>query len=136
MYFKLLSILLAVLLVVESAFLYLHRPAPNRFRAVDGYGGLVAFDTATGQLCKTLKMKSAAEIEAESKQNRSTKCQRQSPKRTFCGFGATLSWPRVIGLSQRGNRLASQLFLFRHQIVRNLWNHPLTSSRLSIAVAL
>jgi hypothetical protein len=67
MYFKLLSILLAVLLVVESAFLYLHRPAPNRFRAVDGYGGLVAFDTATGQLCKTLKMKSAAEIEAESK---------------------------------------------------------------------
>jgi hypothetical protein len=30
---------------------------------LEGYNGIVAFDTATGQLCKTLRTRSAAEIE-------------------------------------------------------------------------
>jgi hypothetical protein len=55
---------LAAVLVVESAYIVLHRQTANRFKPVEGYEGIVAFDTATGQLCKTLRTKSPAEIES------------------------------------------------------------------------
>jgi hypothetical protein len=60
---KLLTVFLALLLTVESFYILKLRHPTNRFRPVDSYDGLVAFDTVTGQLCKTLRTKSAAEIE-------------------------------------------------------------------------
>jgi hypothetical protein len=59
---KLLTIFFAFLLAVESFYILKLRHPANRFKPVDSYDGLVAFDTATGQLCKTLRTKSAAEI--------------------------------------------------------------------------
>jgi hypothetical protein len=61
--FRLLTVVLAVLLVAESVYILMHRHPANRFKPVEGYDAIVAFDTATGQLCKTLRTKSAAEIE-------------------------------------------------------------------------
>jgi hypothetical protein len=63
MVLKLLTTFLALLLAAESLFILMHRHPTNRFKAVENYDGIVAFDTATGQLCKTLRTKSAAEIE-------------------------------------------------------------------------
>src|SRR6266550_464889 len=63
MLLKLLTTSLALLLAAESLFILMYRRPTNGFKAVDGYDGVVAFDTATGQLCKTLRTKSAAEIE-------------------------------------------------------------------------
>jgi hypothetical protein len=64
MLFKLLTAVLALLLAAESLYILKHRnPTNNRFRPVESYDGIVAFDTATGQLCKTLRTKSTAEIE-------------------------------------------------------------------------
>jgi hypothetical protein len=64
MLFKALTSVLALLLVTESLYILTHRhPTNNRFRPVEGYDGIVAFDAATGQLCKTLRTKSAPEIE-------------------------------------------------------------------------
>jgi hypothetical protein len=60
---KLVTVFLALLLTVESFYILKLRHPTNRFRPVDSYDGLAAFDTATGQLCKTLRTKSAAEIE-------------------------------------------------------------------------
>jgi hypothetical protein len=63
MLLKLMTGFLALLLAAESLFILMHRHPANRFKSVEGYSGVVAFDTATGQLCKTLRTKSAAEIE-------------------------------------------------------------------------
>jgi hypothetical protein len=60
---KLLTIFLALLLTVESFYILKLRHPTNRFKPVDSYDGLVAFDTATGQLCKSLRTKTAEEIE-------------------------------------------------------------------------
>jgi hypothetical protein len=60
---KLLTVSLALLLMVESFYILKLRHPTNRFKPVDSYDGLVAFDTVTGQLCKTLRTKTAAEIE-------------------------------------------------------------------------
>ena len=60
---KLLTIFLALLVTVESFYVLKLRHPTNRFKPVGSYDGLVAFDTATGQLCKTLRTKTAAEIE-------------------------------------------------------------------------
>lgn len=60
---KLLIVVLAVLLAAESVYVLTHRHAANRFKPVEGYDGVVAFDTAMGQLCKTMRTKSAAQIE-------------------------------------------------------------------------
>jgi hypothetical protein len=63
MLFKLLTAVLTLLLAAETLYILKHRlPTNNRFRPVESYDGIVAFDTATGQLCKTLLTKSAAEI--------------------------------------------------------------------------
>jgi hypothetical protein len=63
MVLKLLTVFLALLVTVESLYILKLRHPTNRFKPVDSYDGLVAFDTATGQLCKTLRTKTAAEIE-------------------------------------------------------------------------
>src|SRR5690349_14514275 len=55
---------LLILLPVESTYILLHWSPAGRFKPVEGYEGIVAFDSATGQLCKTLRTKSAAEIES------------------------------------------------------------------------
>jgi hypothetical protein len=51
---KALSVILAILVVVEGAFILLNRHSINRFKAVD-VGGYVAFDSATGQICRTFR---------------------------------------------------------------------------------
>jgi|HubBroStandDraft_3_1064219.scaffolds.fasta_scaffold670127_1 hypothetical protein len=63
MWLKLLTVFLAIMLTVESFYILKLRHPTNRFKPVEGYDGLVAFDTGTGQLCKTLRTKTAAEIE-------------------------------------------------------------------------
>jgi hypothetical protein len=63
MIFKLLTGALLLLLVGESLFIVMQRHPTNRFEPVEGYEPAVAFDTVTGQLCKTLRTKSATEIE-------------------------------------------------------------------------
>jgi hypothetical protein len=64
MLFKLLTAVLTFLLAAETVYILMHRPPTGRFRPVEEFGyGVVAFDTATGQLCKTLRTKSVAEIE-------------------------------------------------------------------------
>src|SRR5678810_1157423 len=63
MFLKLATAILAILLVAVSLYILMRRQPNNRFKAVDGYSGLVAFDTATGQVCKTLRTRSASEIE-------------------------------------------------------------------------
>jgi hypothetical protein len=64
MLFKLLTIVLTLLLAAETVYILMHRSPTNRFKPVEEFGyGAVAFDTAAGQLCKTLRTKSAAEIE-------------------------------------------------------------------------
>jgi hypothetical protein len=65
MVFKLLTALFAVVIAAETFFILTRSHPANRFKPVDGYEGVVAFDTATGQLCKTLRTKSAAQIERE-----------------------------------------------------------------------
>ena len=65
MVFKVITCVLALLVAGEALFIVMNWRATNRFKPVDGYDGLVAFDTATGQLCKTLRTKSAAQIERE-----------------------------------------------------------------------
>ena len=57
MLLKSLFAVLALLLAAESLFILMHRHPANRFKPVEGYDGVVAFDTATGQLCKTLRTK-------------------------------------------------------------------------------
>lgn len=55
MLYKLLTVFLALLLVAENVYILVHRHPANRFKVVAEYGSVVAFDTATGQLCKTLR---------------------------------------------------------------------------------
>lgn len=59
--FKLLTAVFVVLLAAESLYILMHRRPTNRFKSVEGYNGVVAFDTATGKLCKTLRTNSVAE---------------------------------------------------------------------------
>jgi len=64
---KLLTAALAISLAGESLLIFVYRHPANRFKPVDGYQGAVAFDTATGQLCKTLRTKTAAQIAEQAK---------------------------------------------------------------------
>ena len=73
MLFRVLSVVLLFALAAESAFILSRRQPANRFKPIDAYDGLVAFDTATGQLCKTLRTKSAAQIEQEERAAKAAK---------------------------------------------------------------
>lgn len=55
---KTLICILALLVVAESGYIFLHRHPINRFKPMDD-DGFVAFDTASGQLCRTYQSKSA-----------------------------------------------------------------------------
>ena len=57
MVFKALTCILALVVVAEAGYIFLHRHPINRFKPVDD-NGYAAFDTATGQLCRTIRMKS------------------------------------------------------------------------------
>jgi hypothetical protein len=64
MLFKVLTVILLILLTAETGYVLMHRHPSDRFKVVRDYGyGIVAFDSATGRLCKTLRTKSTAEIE-------------------------------------------------------------------------
>lgn len=63
MLFKLLTAVLAVALIAENVYILTHRHPANRFKYMDSHDGVVAFDTTAGQLCKTLRTRSTAEIE-------------------------------------------------------------------------
>ena len=51
--------LLIVLLALESSYILIHHRPVSRFKTV-GEDGLVAFDTATGQLCRTFPAKTTS----------------------------------------------------------------------------
>jgi hypothetical protein len=53
---KILICILVTLLLVESTYVLLNRHPINRFKPVD-QDGYVAFDTATGQLCRSYRSK-------------------------------------------------------------------------------
>ena len=64
MLFKVLTVIPMILLGAETGYVLTHRHPSDRFKVARDYGyGIVAFDSATGRLCKTLRTKSAAEIE-------------------------------------------------------------------------
>jgi hypothetical protein len=54
MLFKILTVILTILLSVETGYMLTHRRPNNRFQSVSGYDGVVALDTRGGRLCRTL----------------------------------------------------------------------------------
>jgi len=54
MLFKTLTCILALVVVAEGGYIFLHRRPINRFKPVDD-DGYAAFDTATGQLCRAFR---------------------------------------------------------------------------------
>jgi hypothetical protein len=54
MLFKAISCILALVVVAEGSYILLHRHPINRFRTVDE-DAYLAFDSATGQLCRTFR---------------------------------------------------------------------------------
>lgn len=60
MLLKILIGVLALLVVTASEYIVLSRNPVNRFKPID-QDGYVAFDTATGQLCKTFRTKTVPE---------------------------------------------------------------------------
>jgi len=58
MLFKALSCILSLVAVAEGSYIFLHRHTINRFKPMDDYG-YAAFDSATGQLCRTFQPKVA-----------------------------------------------------------------------------
>jgi hypothetical protein len=55
MKWKLITALLAALLLAETAYTIGYRPLrPNRFQPVPEGNGLLALDTVTGRLCRTI----------------------------------------------------------------------------------
>jgi hypothetical protein len=72
MFFKTLTCILSLLVVGEGGYIFLHRQPINRFKPIDN-DGYVAFDTASGQLCRTFRSKSAPKrIESTPSSDRST----------------------------------------------------------------
>jgi len=57
MLFKALTCVLALLVLAEGGYILLHRQPINRFKLMDD-DGYVAFDTVSGQLCKTFRSNS------------------------------------------------------------------------------
>jgi hypothetical protein len=51
---KSLALILVVLLLVETGYIFTHRNQANRFQPVKDYEGLMAIDTATGRMCRTM----------------------------------------------------------------------------------
>lgn len=58
MVFKTLTCILALVVIAESGYIFLRRHPVNRFKPMDDYG-YTAFDTASGQLCRTFRSKPA-----------------------------------------------------------------------------
>jgi hypothetical protein len=56
MVFRILTCILALALFMEGGYIFWHRHPINRFRTVED-NGYVAFDSATGQLCRTYRTK-------------------------------------------------------------------------------
>lgn len=74
MVFKLLTVVLSVLLAAESVYILVPRHAAgNRFKLqpIEGHELFVAFDTATGQLCKTARLRTAQEMERDADRQQS-----------------------------------------------------------------
>ena len=55
MILKILTSILALAVVVEGGYILLHRNAVNRFKPLDE-DGYLAFESATGQLCRTFRL--------------------------------------------------------------------------------
>src|ERR1700680_4847240 len=99
MWVKLLTVVFVVLLAAESLYILMHRHPTNRFKSVEGYSGVVAFDTATGQLCKTLRTKSVAEIK-QSEAN-AAKVSAPSPSLPATSGHPVLDEINRVGISKR-----------------------------------
>ena len=55
MIFKILTLVLVLAVFAESGYILLHRHPVNRFKPVDE-DNYLAFDSATGQLCRTFRL--------------------------------------------------------------------------------
>jgi hypothetical protein len=58
MFLKTLACILALVVIAEGGYIFWHRQPINRFKPMDD-DGYVAFDTASGQLCRTFRANSA-----------------------------------------------------------------------------
>jgi hypothetical protein len=65
MYLKTLACILALVVIAEGGYIFLHRHPINRFKPIDD-DGYLAFDTASGQLCRTFRSNSAPKKTAPS----------------------------------------------------------------------
>lgn len=54
MFWKVLALVLLVLLVAETGYIFTRRSRTNRFHSIAEYEGLFALDTDTGRMCKTM----------------------------------------------------------------------------------
>jgi len=54
MFLKTLACILALVVIAEGGYIFLHHHPINRFKPIDD-DGYVAFDTASGQLCRTFR---------------------------------------------------------------------------------
>jgi hypothetical protein len=70
--------LLIVLLAMESSYILIHHHPVSRFKTV-GEDGFVAFDTATGQLCRTFPAKTASNDQRPTSLDASPKRQSNDP---------------------------------------------------------
>ena len=62
---KILTLVLSILLIVETGYVLEHRKQTNRFQPLTEYKGALALDTATGKVCRTMPAfppKSAVEL--------------------------------------------------------------------------
>jgi hypothetical protein len=62
MLFKVLTVILAVLLIAETGYVLMHRGTIQRFQPVGGYQGFMALDTGNGRLCSTLPEKNSPSV--------------------------------------------------------------------------
>jgi hypothetical protein len=65
MFWKILALVLVVLLLAETGYIFAHPRQTNRFQPLSEYRGALALDTATGRMCRTMPAfppKSAVEL--------------------------------------------------------------------------
>ena len=78
MAFRVMAGILMVLVTVESIYIFVHRHPINRFKTISEEG-FVAFDTATGQLCRTFQVRISSSYEPRPSSDASPKPQSGDP---------------------------------------------------------
>jgi hypothetical protein len=116
MHWKILVGVLATAVLAESAFIIFGRHPINRFRAVD-VDGYLAFDTATGQLCKTIRTKPI------SKGNQSSPAADRSPQPRLAspdGDKTSKGWDAIVDAIQNSPSNSETEEKYRLELIREL----------------